>query len=189
LHGVGNMSKRKVRLVIYCEDKLQECFARRFLYGMRWTKNDIRVTPYPIGRGSAEQWVREAYIKELALFHRKLRTYAMIVITDGDDLGVVKRINQLEQACITADVRPRSKDDAVAIVVPTWSIETWIKYLEGSDYNEQQKTVKKKKDECKCYPAVDKLLALCKKKCLPQDAPSSLHAACVEFTTRIHNKM
>ena len=75
------MSKRKVNLVIYCEDKQQECFARKFLYGMGWTKNDIRIPPYPIGRGSGEQWVREAYIKELALYHRKLRTYAMIAIT------------------------------------------------------------------------------------------------------------
>ena len=179
------MSKRKVNLVIYCEDKQQECFARKFLYGMGWTKNDIRIPPYPIGRGSGEQWVREAYIKELALYHRKLRTYARIAITDGDNLGFENRIKQIEQACITTGVEPRSKNDAVAIVVPTWSIETWIKFLDGDEYDEQQKTVKNKKNECKCYPAVDRLLELCKTTGLQEDAPSSLKAACIEFRTRI----
>lgn len=179
------MSKRRVNLVIYCEDKQQECFARRFLYGMGWTKRDIRISPYPIGKGSAEQWVREAYIKELAIYHRRLRTYAIIMITDGDNLGVEKRYKQIEQACKTAGVEPRSDKDAVAIVVPTWSIETWIKYLDGDEVNEQQRTEKKKKNESECHPAVDRLIALCKTTGLPENAPNSLKVACVEFRTRL----
>jgi hypothetical protein len=179
------MSKRKVNLVIYCEDKQQECFARRFLYGMGWTKRDIRIPPYPNGKGSGEQRVREAYIKELIIYHKNLRRYAMIAVTDGDKFGVDKRIKQIEQACITAGVEPRSKNDAVAIVVPTWSIEAWIKYLDGNEIDEQQKTVKKKTNQSECYPAVDRLLELCKTTGLQDDAPSSLKAACIEFRTRI----
>lgn len=93
------MSKRKVSLVIICEDKQQECFARKFLYGMGWTKDDIRFPPYPIGRGSAEQWVREAYVQELKAHHRGLRSYAMITIIDGDNEGVNGRIRQFDNQC------------------------------------------------------------------------------------------
>lgn len=153
---------------------------------MGWTKRDIRVPAYPRGKGSAEQWVRAAYIRELATYHKKFRSYAFIAITDGDKLGVENRQKQIEQACKAANIKPRSDDDAVAIVVPTWSIETWIKYLDGEEINEQQKTVKKKKNESECYPAVERLLSICKTDGLPENAPNSLKAACAEFRTRIY---
>jgi len=59
------MGKRKIQVIILCEDRQQEVFARHFLikksgFGPR----EIRVLPLPNGKQSGEQYVRETYIGE-----------------------------------------------------------------------------------------------------------------------------
>ncbi len=178
------MSKRKVTLAIICEDTQQECFARKFLYGMGWNKRQLRVVKSPSGRGSGEQWVRETYVNELVSYRRSHVNYAFMAIVDGDTCGVQGRILQFDNKCIELEYPVRKAEDQVAIIVPTRNIETWIKFLEGNPVDETS-SYHKLRYESKCKPAVDRLLDYCKGQGLPLEAPNSLQAACVEFRTRI----
>lgn len=179
------MSKRKVTLTIICEDTQHECFARRFLSGMGWDKRGLRIVKSPSGRGSGEQWVRQKYAEELKSFRKRHVEYAFISILDGDAHGVLGRIQQFDNSCGELGIPHRQPDDKAAIIVPTRSIETWISYLMGKQI-EEDSTYPKLRCESECYPAVEKLLSLCKTTGLPENAPSSLKAACVEFKTRIY---
>jgi len=59
------MSSRRVQIVLLCEDSQHEAFVRRFLVGMGWETRGMRVEKSPSAGGSAEQWVRIRFPKEL----------------------------------------------------------------------------------------------------------------------------
>jgi len=174
-------------LTLICEDSQQECFARRFLYGMGWSKLQIRIVKSPTGRGSGEQWVREKYAKELANYRKSHVRYAFLAIVDGDTHKVLGRVTQFNHKCLEMGIPVRYDSESAAIIVPTRNIETWIKYLDGDQVDETA-SYPKLRYESECKPAVDKLLDYCKGSGLPGDAPHSLHAACDEFRLRIRQQ-
>lgn len=61
------MGRRSVECVLVCEDQQHEAFGRRFLREMKLVTHHrrIRVKRPSLGRGSAERFVRETYVKEL----------------------------------------------------------------------------------------------------------------------------
>ena len=50
----------------------------------------------------------------------------MIVMVDGDNLGFVRRKRELDEALATAGEALRTADEPVIVLVPTWSVETWL---------------------------------------------------------------
>ncbi len=68
--------------------------------------------------------------------------------------------------------------------MPCRSIETWIRYLDGEQVNEDE-PCPKLEQERKCRDAVLRLADLCKAEGLPHDAPSALKMACDEYNQRI----
>ena len=180
------MSKRRVKIVLLCEDAQHEAFIRRFLKGMGWNARELRVEKSPSASGSAERWVREEFPNELRIYRqRKTRAAsALIAMIDADSKSVQDRINEFEDGCRSVGIPFRGHDEAVAITVPKRNIETWIHYLNGEQVNEDA-TYSKLDRERSCKPAVDKLVRLCKSTGLAEDAPSALSAACDEYYTRI----
>jgi hypothetical protein len=129
------MAKREVSLVLLCEDTRHASCVRRFLVKVGYADRKIRAVPLTQGRGSAEQAVRESFAHELAACRRRRsmgHQAALVVVTDGDNQGVAGRLQQL------GAVAPRVPADPVAILVPTWSIETWILHLRGESVDESQ---------------------------------------------------
>lgn len=57
----------------------------------------------------------------------------LIVAVDGDREGAARRRQELERALRDAGQPPRTSDEAIALCVPTWSIETWLLWLTGDD--------------------------------------------------------
>ena len=55
------MSKRRVQIVILCEDNQHEAFIRRFLKGMGWNNREFRVEKSPSAEGAAEQYVKDRF--------------------------------------------------------------------------------------------------------------------------------
>jgi hypothetical protein len=116
----------RVRVVLLCEDRDQERFFRRYCENKQ-LDGSPRVKIAPNGSGSAEQWVRENFAKEL----KALRSYGkervgLIVVVDGDTVGVNARKKQLDEAAKNGGVNTRTKTERVAICVPTRNIETWV---------------------------------------------------------------
>ena len=180
------MSKRRVKIVLLCEDSQQEAFTRRFLKGMRWNTREIRVEKSPSALGSAEQWVREKFPHELMAYRqrRQRAASALIAMIDADNRDVQDRINEFEEECNSMAIAFRTDGEAVAIAVPKRNIETWIYYLSGRPVNEQDPYPKlKRKRECK--PAVDHLVELCHSTGLATDAPQAMVAGCDEYNVRI----
>jgi hypothetical protein len=108
-----------------------------------------------------------------------------VVVMDGDDKGVDARLNELARACEAQNILPRQNDDRVAIVVPTWNIETWLAYLSGKDVNESRSDYPRLRRPRDCQPHVDVLYEMCQKGALRQPSPPSLEAACTEYRSQL----
>jgi hypothetical protein len=177
---------RNVQVVILCEDRQHEAFARRFLTRTGRHVRVQRVEINPKGRGSGEQFVRQRFVKELAYYRaRKHRVeQALIVLIDADGRDVAARIEQVENGCIEAGGERRQRDERVAIFVPARNIETWLAYLEGQTVNEND-TYPKLKHERDCGRHADHLYTMCQQRALRNPSPPSLDAACEEFRSRL----
>jgi len=177
---------RNVQVVILCEDRQHEAFARRFL---ERTGKDIRVQRVevsPKGRGAGEQFVRERFRKELAYYRaRKHRVeQALIVLIDADGRDVAARMEQVESSCSSEGEGRRQADERVAIFVPARNIETWLAYLDGQTVNEGDSYPRLKRER-ECQRHVDCLYDMCQRGALRQPSPPSLEAACAEYRLRL----
>jgi hypothetical protein len=176
---------RSVQLVLLCEDTQQETFVRRFLEKAGWSTRRLRVEKAPRGRGSAAQFVRDRFPIEMSA-HRSNRnrvSEGLVVILDGDRPGVDGRLSELANACLGEGIVPRKPEDRVLILVPTWNIETWIAYLNGTNVDEGNADYPRLDHPRDCQRQVDQLHDMCQKNELRQPAPGSLVAACDEYRT------
>ncbi|MDM8549712.1 hypothetical protein QUF72_06535 [Desulfobacterales bacterium HSG2] len=180
------MSLRRVKIVLLCEDSQHEAFVRRFLKGMGWNTREMRVEKSPSKEGSAEQWVRENFPRELKIYRqrRQKAASALIAMIDADNKEVQERIDEFKTACNLQQMPFRTDDEEVALVVPRRNIETWIYFLDGNKVNEQE-VYPKLDRERRCKSAVKNLVRFCKSAGLVQDAPHALTSACDEYRTRI----
>ncbi len=180
------MSMRRVMIVLLCEDSQHESFARRFLNSMGWNTRQMRVEKSPFARGSAEQWVRRRFPKEIqACRSRRAKASTMLVaMIDGDVKKPDERFRELAAECKQQNIPFRDNQESVAIAVPCRSIETWIRYLDGKLVNEDE-VYPKLEQASKCRDAVLRLTDLCRADGLAHDAPSALKMACDEYNQRI----
>ena len=178
--------RRQVQWILLCEDSQHETFARRFLEKAGWSTRRLRVEKAPKGRGSAVQFVRDRFPKELSAYrsNRNRVAQGLVVILDGDDRGVDGRCAELTAACESQGMSPRQVDEHIAIIVPTWNIETWLAYLSGANVDERKSDYSRLERPRDCQQHVDRLLEMCQKKALRQPAPISLDAACEEYQVR-----
>jgi len=122
----------RTRLHILCEDPLTVDFAKRI--ADRWGIGDRqrRIFSAPKARGSAEQYVRAHYVEIVDRWRaQRHENVILLVIIDGDNQGVDRRRRELADALRKAKRAKLRPSDPVAILVPTWHIETWIAWLSG----------------------------------------------------------
>jgi len=180
-------ARRRVQYVLVCEDQQHEAFGRRLLEEMRLVTNrhGIRVERPSLGRGSAERFVRETYVRELEYARQGHVHRTLILLTDGDNVGVHGRLQQLDSACGKAGVPSRTDEDDVAVFVPTWNIETWLAYLDGEDVDEERGNYPRLRRPRDCAKHVRRLAEMCRRRALRQPAPRSLVTACREYDGRL----
>jgi hypothetical protein len=179
--------KRKVQLVLLCEDQRQEAFLRRFLKGTGWSNRRFRVEMGRRGAGG-HAFVTSRFPIELQVHRTRHVDCALVVMIDGDNRGVPDRIALLDRACNDAGVPRRRGEERVAVAVPTWNIETWLAYLDGATIDERRSDYPRLAMASDCGPHVKNLIAMCEKRRLRAPAPASLEAACVEYRTRLPQK-
>ena len=180
---------RDVRVVILCEDDQHKQFVKRFLGKyLRWSQRDLskflRVNMHQKGAGSAERYVREKYLDELEL-HRignvMRNDLRLIVMIDGDKEGVEARLHSLDKSCSNKNVSLRKNSEKIAVLVPTWNIETWLAYLKGETVDETRKDYPKAISSEDFQSCIEALVRMCRENKLGPPAPRSLEAACKEF--------
>ena len=174
---------RNVQIVLLCEDTQHETFGRRFLEKAGWAKRHIRVERAPKGGGSAEQFILKRFPEELAEYRRRKHrvSVALLVMVDGDNQGVVRRVGELDTACRERNIPCRDPGEHVLVFVPTWRIETWLAYLGGETVDEGKRDYPRLPRPRACKPHADSLAAMCRSTALREPAPSSLVAACTEY--------
>ncbi len=177
---------RTVQVVILCEDRQHEAFARRFLAlaGMGARVQRVRIAPK--GRGSGEQFVREKFVEEMAFYRDRQHRVgqALIVIIDADGHDAAARVEHLKKVCVDAGLPPRQPEERVAIFVPARNIETWLAYLEGNAVNELD-TYPRLENQRECQRHVESLWAMCQRREIREPAPPSLVEACLEYRARL----
>lgn len=176
------MSQRRVQIVILCEDRQQEVFARHFLKKRGFT-GIFRSKICPPGRQSGEQYVRTQYPVEVKAYrqNRNRVSIGLVVLIDADTGGLQERLNQLDLALSEDSQQSRQPDDAIAIFIPKRNIETWIHFLQGETVDEETEYAKYQKNEAACKPSVENLAEECRSQNLPDNAPASLQSACGEL--------
>ncbi len=172
---------RRVQVVLLCEDSQQAAFARRFLKRDGWNLRGLRVVKAPQGRGAGEQFVREQFPREVAEQRRRHVAQTLVVLIDGDVVGVEGRKRSLRDVCDAHDVVPPTPAESVAVFVPTRNIETWFAYLDGQEVDEATNYPRLVRERA-CHRHVDVLAKMCRQRQLRQPAPPSLVAACREYT-------
>lgn len=179
--------KRQTNVVLLCEDQQHEVFLRRFLQKMGWTHRNMTVVLSPSGKGSAEQFVRKRFVKELAEYRRARNrvSVTLVVMIDGDQKGPAKRRIELKDACQEQNVAFLKSEERVLIAVPTWRIETWFAYLDGKDVDETKRDYQRLPRPRECRRHVDKLTEMCETNALRSPAPPSLASACNEYNERM----
>ncbi len=179
------MAKRKVDVVVVCEDSQHAAFARRFLVKQGYQSRRIRVEPHPHQRGAADQAVREQYIGALRTYRSRMAAHDVVIVIDGDRFGVDGRLRQLERACRSSGIEDRRSNERVAVFVPTWRIETWLAYLDGEEVDEARRTYPELPRPRECRRHVAGLDKMCRHGRLRPPAPPSLVAACDEYSNRL----
>lgn len=136
-----------MRLRVLCEDRKTENLVRRLCDAWGVPSRDVRVSVAPSARGAASAWVNKNYCSEVLAFRAVAsfqRELALLVVIDGDNVGVRGRVRDLEeqlevQVKRRRSVEPRGADERIAVFVPTWSVETWLLWLSGArDVHEGQ---------------------------------------------------
>jgi len=126
--GEGAMSWR---IDVLCEDRRTERFVTRLCE--RFAVRVLHVHIAPSGKGAAESWVR----KQLPAHVKKLRSknyqaqLGLWVVVDADKAGVTGRTSELHAELSAQAVDLSAVGDRVAILIPAWSIETWLASLNG----------------------------------------------------------
>ena len=176
------MSQRRVQIVILCEDRQQEVFARYFLKKRGFTGR-FKANICPAGSQSGEQYVRTHYPEEVKAYRQNRNRVAigLVVLIDADTGTLEARLNELASVLNKDKQENRGSNEAIAIFVPKRNIETWIHYLQGETVNEEDAYAKFEKNEAACKTAVEDLADRCYSQSLPEDAPRSLQAACGEL--------
>ena len=176
------MSQRRVQIVILCEDRQQEVFARYFLKKRGFT-GLIRAKICPPGSQAGEQYVRTQYLAEVKAYREKRNqvSIGLVVLIDAGTGTLEARLNELASALDKDEQEKRGSNEAIAIFVPKRNIETWIRYLQGETVNEEAVYAKFKNNEAVCKTAVEDIADRCYSQSLPEDAPRSLQAACGEL--------
>jgi hypothetical protein len=186
------MSRRRVQLVILCEDIQHRAFAKGLFEARGFRK--IRFLPIPEGKGAATQYIFERYPKRVktyrTLANRNQSSHALAVFIDADDRTVENRLKELDQKLQENDLEKRQSHELIGLFIPKKHIETWLIYLmekvvdgkavdEETPYkNDYQKSYRIRD----CIPYAKKLAnEICPSSSLPENAPPSLHRACDEL--------
>lgn len=176
------MNQRRVQIVILCEDRQQEVFARYFLK-KRGFNGLFRAKICPPSSQSGEQYVRTQYPVEVKAYrqNRNRVSVGLVVVIDADTSTPQQRLDWLARTLAEDSQESRQPDEAVAIFVPKRNIETWIHYLQEETINEEEAYSKFPNAEASCKPCVENLAEQCRSQNLLKEAPKSLKIACGEL--------
>lgn len=115
------------RVVLLGEDMAHRGFLVRLCREVGWrvALEDIA----PRGTGSGSDYVIHRFPEHLQGVRAGYPRLGLLVAIDGDDRGRDRRLAALRHQCEEQGLEPRGNLDAVAILVPVWSVDTWALFF------------------------------------------------------------
>lgn len=130
--------RKRCLVIVIVEDEPLEMLVRRYLRQHGLGSREMRFRSSPSGEGSAEQWVRKAFVEETRVYRNRHAQTKLIVMIDADTHTVQHRLRQLDQGLIDkGEDRIDAGAEQIARLVPKRNIETWILCLNGQAVNEE----------------------------------------------------
>jgi len=171
------MSRKKISIILLCEEVQHESFFRKLLSKKGYSFKKIRTKIAPKGVGSGEQYVRTVYPQQVKILRSKphITSKALLVVIDVDSETVEARHKQLDESLD----KKRESHENIFIATPKWNIETWIHYLDGTPVSEDKAYSKLTEKAKSCKKSAEKLAEAI--HCLPNDAPDSLKKSAKEI--------
>lgn len=124
---------KTAKYIILAEDVAGARFVEGWLRsrGVNASRDSRAVLKDQRDRGSGKQWVTKQYPVEVRVFRAKRNHVekALLVATDADELSVRERHRQLALSLERAKLDARAAEEAIALVIPKWEIETWAEHL------------------------------------------------------------
>jgi hypothetical protein len=115
-------------VIVVVEDERHEMLVRRFLKNAGVEEHQLRVEKSPSGQGSAEQWVKTRFVKEVSAYRTRQARAAtsLIIIIDADTHTVQHRLRQLAQVLVEQGAQPVNDREQIIRLIPKRNVETWI---------------------------------------------------------------
>jgi hypothetical protein len=125
-------------VIALVEDERHEMLVRRYLRRSGIEGRQVRFERSPSGQGSAEQWVRSNFAREVSAYrNRQARAAtALIVMIDADAHTVQGRLTQLSEGLEEGGIQAVGSAEHIARLVPRRNVETWISSLNGRSVDE-----------------------------------------------------
>ena len=131
-----------VSLVLLCEDEGHDQFIKAFL---KIKKRRLTRLSFPSGYKGHEKggdkrrsgFVLSKAAEEIDEARNTSRRSALIMVIDGDKPGYASRCGEIARKLTEKNMAPLSDKERVALVVPCWSIETWVHHFAGNRADEK----------------------------------------------------
>jgi hypothetical protein len=135
---MGGMSRSSCLVIVVLEDDHHKMLVYRYLKKRGFREHEIRIERSPSGEGSAENWVRKTFIKEINVYRNRHAQTKLIVVIDADNHTVQDRLTQLDLA-LRNNGKPLvdTATEQVARLIPKRNIETWILCLNEHPVDEE----------------------------------------------------
>ncbi len=178
------MTNRASKIIVLCEDAALRMFAWRFLCrGFGVDHRNLSIVPLPKATGSGKHHVMEKVAAQAKARRSRHAATLLIVIVDADNMPV-------DVVCRLLDARTQrtTADQCIAYIIPKWSIETWLAYLDrtGTVDEADPKSYKDRYGKLavskEAHPWIDALAERCHNQIPLQAPPHSLELACAEFS-------
>jgi hypothetical protein len=146
-------------------------------------QHDFYFEDLPGGRGCGEQWVRARYAAAVGAYRRRSTRAqsSLVVAIDANGGDVSRRLRQLQDALIEADLSPRSDDERIVHLIPRRNIETWVLCLNGRTVNEHDDYTREPEIDKQFQRAAVKLFEWARQHAIPdRHCVPSLYAAISE---------
>jgi hypothetical protein len=152
----------RIYVVVVLEDVRHEMFVRRYLKRLGVGEREMRIERSPSGEGSAEQWVKTRFAKEVSAYrNRQARAAsALILMIDADAYSVRDRLAQLDQALRDGGKQIVAEGERIARLVPKRNGETWILCLNGQRVDEETDYKATRKDWTDLIPLAAETLSV-----------------------------
>lgn len=130
------------QVILLGEDRAHVDFLRLLCTQFGWKIVDEHVAPK--AREAASGWVIRQFAERLTEVRAGYTGTGLLAAVDGDNVGRDARERAIAAACDDRGVPPRGRTDEVALLVPTWSIDTWaLFFVRGRVVPESKKSKRK----------------------------------------------